>query len=45
MPILNMDIIVLPLDIKLSEVFHILEFIDKVKGERERVSISDGVLI
>ena len=45
MPILDADIVISPLDIELGEVFHIFEFINKVGDERERVSISDGVLI
>ena len=45
MPILDMDIVVSPLDIKLGEVFCILEFIDEVRDERERRGVLDGMLI
>ena len=45
MPILDVDIVVSPLNIKLDEVFCILEFVDKVRDEEERIGISDGVLI
>ena len=45
MPILDVDIVVSPLNIKLGEVFCILEFVNKVRDEEERIGISDGVLI
>ena len=45
MSILDVDIVVSPLDVKLGEVFHVLEFIDKVRDKRRRVSISDGMFI
>ena len=43
--ILDVDIVVSPSNIKLGEMFHILEFVNKVGDERERIGISDGVLI
>ena len=43
--ILDVDIVVLPSDVKLGEVFCILEFIDKVGDEGERIGISDGMFI
>ena len=43
--ILDVDIVVLPSDVKLGEVFCILEFIDKVRDEGERIGISDGMFI
>ena len=45
MPILDADIVVSPSDVKLGEMFHIFEFIDKVGDEGERVGILDGILI
>ena len=45
MSILDVDIVISPLDIKLGEMFHIFEFIDKVGDEGERVGILDGILI
>ena len=45
MPILDADIVISPSDIKLDEVFCILEFIDKVRDKRKRVSISDDMFI
>ena len=45
MSILDADIVVSPLDVKLGEVFYILEFIDEVRDEGEGVGISDGMFI
>ena len=45
MSILDADVVVPPSNIKLGEMFHIFEFVDKVRDERERVGISDGVFI
>ena len=45
MLILDVDIVVSPSDIKLGEVFCILEFIDEVRDERERIGVLDGMLI
>ena len=39
------DIIVSPSDIELGENLGFLEFIDEVRDERERVSISDSVFV
>ena len=45
MPILDVDIVVSPSNIKLGEVFCILEFVNKIGDKRERIGISDGVLV
>ena len=45
MSVLDGDIVVPPLNIKLGEMFHIFEFVNKVGDEREGVGISDGVFI
>ena len=45
MPILDVNIVVSPSDIKLGEVFCILEFINKIRDEGKWVGILDGVLI
>ena len=45
MLILDVDVVVSPLDVKLGEVFRILEFINEVGDERKRVGISDGIPI
>ena len=45
MPILNIDIVVPSSNIEFGEMFHILEFVNKVRNERERIGILDGVLI
>ena len=43
--ILDVDIVVSLLNIKLGEVFHVFKFVNKVKDEGERIGISDGVLV
>ena len=45
MPIFDADIVVSPSNIKLGEVFCILGFIDKVRDERKRIDVLDGMLI
>ena len=45
MSILDADVVVPPLNVKLGKVLCILEFVDEVRDERERVGILDGVLI
>ena len=45
MPILDADIVVSPLNVKLGEVFCVLEFINKVRDKKERISILDGVFV
>ena len=45
MSILDVDIIVSPLDVELGEVFCILEFIDEAGDEGEGVGVLDGVFI
>ena len=45
MPVFDSDIIVFPSDIKLSEDFRPLEFIDEVGNEGKRVCITNGVFI
>ena len=45
MPVFDLDIIVSPLNVKLGEDFHPLEFIDKVGNKGKRVCITDSVFI
>ena len=45
MSILDVDIVIFPLNIKLGEVFCVLEFVDEVRDERKRIAILDSVLI
>ena len=45
MSVLDADVVVPPLNIKLGEVLHIFEFVNEVRDERERVGISDGVFV
>ena len=45
MPVFDLDIIVSPLNVKLGEDFHPLEFIDKVRNEGERVCVMDSVFV
>ena len=45
MSILDVDIVVSPSNIKLGEVFHILEFVNEVGDERERIGVLDGVFV
>ena len=45
MPILDVDIVVSPSDVKFGEVFCILEFVDKIRDERKRVGVLDDMLI
>ena len=43
--VLDADIVVPSLNIELGEVFCVLEFVNKIRDERERVGIPDDVLI
>ena len=45
MSVLDADVVVPPLNIKLGEVLHIFEFVNEVRDERKGVGVLDGVLI
>ena len=45
MPILDADIVVSPSNVKLGEMFYVLEFINKIRNKKERVGILDGMFI
>ena len=45
MSILDVDIVVSSSNIKLGEVFHILEFVNEVGDERERIGVLNGVVV
>ena len=45
MSILDLDVIVSPLDIKFGEDFRPLEFVDKVGDEGKRVCVADSVFV
>ena len=45
MSILDVDIVVPPLNVKLGEMFHIFELVNEVGDEREGVGILDGMFI